>query len=143
MKLKSFINIAVLICFVIGCKQKEKSTVVLNKNCIDKIIKIDDSLGKIRNHECEKISLSQTITNYANSLNNLDFNDCPQHFKIAFKNHEQAWRNMISLTNNYSEIRGEMHNLFNQIEASKDSATFKPLLKNIWDTWSVIEKEIE
>ncbi|WP_418603117.1 hypothetical protein [Hwangdonia sp.] len=143
MKFKNYINVLVLIFVLIGCKQKEKNHAVANKDCIEKIIKTDDSLGTIRNYECEKISLSQTISNYANSLNNLDFTGCPEQFKTAFKNHEQAWRNMMVLTNNYPELRGEMHDLFDTIKTGKDSAAFNPLLKNIWDTWAIIEKEIK
>ncbi|MBK7854771.1 MAG: hypothetical protein IPJ79_07555 [Bacteroidetes bacterium] len=43
----------------------------LNKECMNRVIALDDSLGKIRNHACEKISLSQSIKDYSAGMKNL------------------------------------------------------------------------
>lgn len=110
------------------------------KDCIDRVIQIDDSLGKLRNHACEKISLSETIDNYTKGLESINYKNCPGSFISAFEDHKEAWLNIKSVTNNYPELRGEMHDLFRQLETGKDSLAFKQFQKAIWDTWTEIEK---
>lgn len=134
------------ICLLIACNKTYKTTkdasvknVDLQKDCMTYILKQDDSLGTIRNHNCEKISLSNTIKTYVNSVNNLNFNNCAPKFEQAFKGHMGAWTKMQQVTDNYPNLRGELHDLFDAIEQSKDSTTFKLLLKNIWETWEVVE----
>jgi len=110
------------------------------KSCIDRVIKTDDSLGQIRNHACKTKSLSNTIKDYTSSLKELEFNDCPEEFHVAFKEHINAWEAMISITDNYPEARGEMHDLFDKIELSADSMVFKRKLKRIWNSWAPIDE---
>ncbi len=111
-------------------------------DCIDNVMQFDQELGKIRNHSCEQISLSETINEYTNGLKYLDYEYCPEKFKLAFKEHINAWLNIKRVTDNYPELRGEMHELFNVIENGKDSVEFKSLNKRIWDTWCAIENNI-
>ena len=120
-------------------KKSKDSTTLSQKDCIDAVLKQDGALGKIRNHACETISLSKTIAQYVDAINNLDYEGCPDEFRKAFKSHTAAWSEMGKFTENYPDLRGEMHDLFDSIEKTKDSTTFKPLLKAIWDTWSSIE----
>lgn len=125
------------ICFsCITNKTKES----ISKECITNVFKIDDSLGKVRNHECEVKTLSVSIKNYTEGLDKIDFSNCPSDFKTAFEHHSKAWKNMVHLTNKYDHLRGEMHTLFDVIEVSKDSIIFKERLKDIWDTWALVEK---
>ena len=112
-------------------------------SCIEYIIAQDGSLGGIRNHACEKISLAQTIRQYADAIEQLDYTNCPPAFEAAFTNHIRAWREMIPLVEKYPELRGEMHDLFDELEKGKDTDEFKPLLKSIWDTWGEVEKAME
>ncbi|WP_422103777.1 hypothetical protein [Winogradskyella sp.] len=134
-----------LICFgllIINCTDKKKNKVISKDTthyCINTVLKHDDSLGAIRNHACKRISLASTIEQYVNALNRLDFNACPENFHTAFKNHAKAWTKMGEFTTQYSNLRGEMHDLFDSIETTKDSLTFKPLLKAIWNTWADVE----
>lgn len=113
------------------------------KSCVDSVIRMDDSLGSIRNNASKTISLSETIKDYIESLNELEFNACPEKFHIAFKEHIEAWEEMIRTTDNHPEVRGEMHDLFDKIELSPDSIVFKRKLKRIWDTWAPIEEFIQ
>lgn len=46
---------------------------------------------------------------------------------------------MIPFVEKHPELRGEMHDLFDEVENSKDTNEFKPLLKEIWDTWGAVE----
>ncbi len=108
-------------------------------DCIQRVIALDDSLGRARNYACEKISMAETIRNYADGMRKADFRHCPSEFSAAFERHRQAWLNMVPLVEKYPDMRGEMHLLFNQLELGKDAATFNPLLKDIWDTWAQVE----
>ena len=106
-----------------SCKHSSSSQLITetesisnSKNCIKNIIAEDESLGKTRNHNCEKISLSETIRIYANGLEALDFAECPEKFSTAFQSHIKAWKEMIIITDKYPNLRGEMHDLFDEIE---------------------------
>ncbi len=113
------------------------------QTCIENAIALDDSLGKVRNHACETLPLAIAIQQYADGLQWIDYTTCPLKFSAAFEAHRQAWLQMIPYLQKYPEHRGEMHYLFGEFEKGPDSATFKPLLKNIWDTWAVIEEAMK
>ncbi len=114
--------------------------------CMERIIALDDSLGSLRNHQCEQVSLDQTIANYAEGLEALDFSGCPPEFVSAFTSHIRAWRDMQPVAAQFPGLRGEMHDLFDQIALSPDSTVFQSRLDRIWSTWAEIEaamKEVE
>lgn len=104
---------------------------------------MDASLGKIRNHDCETISLSQTILKYTQGVKKINYSNCPKEFVDAFENHRQAWIKMLSVTDKYPDLKGEIHDLFNILEKGNDKETFKPLLKSIWDTWGEVENAMK
>ena len=114
-----------------------------SKECVDRIIAIDDSLGTIRNHACKTISLSQTIKNYTDGLSNIDYTSCPKIFTQAFQFHIEAWLDMMEVTDHYPQLRGEMHDLFDAIEKGVHKELFDPRLKAIWDTWADIESAMK
>lgn len=113
------------------------------KTCINKVIAQDDALGKIRNHSCETISLSETIRNYTNGIEKINFEDCPKGFTKAFKEHKNAWIEILVITNKYPNLRGEMHQLFDELGKGEDKESFKPLLDAIWTTWAKVEKSMK
>ncbi|MFN0216717.1 MAG: hypothetical protein ACKVT2_20865 [Saprospiraceae bacterium] len=104
------------------------------KDCMDRIIALDDSLGRLRNHACEKVSISQSIQDYTDGLAKIDFQYCPKIFAAGFEKHRMAWLALLPVTNKYLELRGEMHVVFKQIEAGTDGDQFKLLVKTVWDT---------
>lgn len=110
---------------------------------MQRILALDDSLGKIRNHASEKISLSETIKQYTSEINKMDFNGCPGDFTFAFKRHRDAWSKIMAITGKYPGLRGEMHALFDSIKAGKDSAEFNLRLAAIWSTWSEVENAVK
>jgi len=110
------------------------------KNCIEHVIAIDDSIGGLRNHNCEKISLSETIKIYTDGIENISFDYCPRNFSKAFEAHKKAWVAMMEVTDKYPDLRGEMHDLFKILEEGEDKDSFKPLLDKIWSTWADVEK---
>ncbi|MDT0555739.1 hypothetical protein [Patiriisocius hiemis] len=140
---------------IASCKQKSKNEVteinttkeqieeVSEKKCITKILDADSKLGKERNTLCETVSLSETIKTYVAGMKALDFENCPQDFTKAFNSHIEAWDAMIPVTDNYPDLRGEMHDLFKELEKSNDSIVFNKKLASIWDTWAIVEERIK
>ena len=121
----------------------QEEAALLNKKCIEMVIANDEILGKERNHACEKISLSKTVKAYSKGLKKLDYGNCSEEFTQAFERHRQAWLGVLPITDKYPELRGEMHDLFAQIEKGKDGEEFKNLVKAIWDTWGEVEAQIQ
>ena len=135
--------LAILILFLQSCQPKNIPVQHLeakHEQCIQNIIANDASLGKIRNHACENISLTETIINYVDGIGELDFTQCPMTFLHAFDRHIKAWQEMTEVTDEYDSLRGEMHVLFDQIKKGPHAETFEVRLKKIWDTWADIEK---
>lgn len=96
-------------------------------------------MGKARNHACETISLSETIRQYADAMGKINYRNCPEDFSAAFGRHQKAWLALLPVTDQYPNLRGEMHDLFAQIEAGDHAEQFKPLVKTVWDTWAEVE----
>ena len=139
MDVKTFFLIPV-ICFVFSCDSARKDIASLHKDCIAHVMAVDDSLGKIRNRECETLPLSQTIENYTEGMQKINMQNCPEAFSKAFQKHVDSWNAICIITDRYPEKRGEMHILFKELEQSKDSVEFKKLQANIWSTWAEVER---
>lgn len=141
LKKNSAIVFLVLLLFI-SCNRtiKRTSAQTDSHTCIQQVLAIDDSLGNKRNHECEQITLSETIKNYIQGLRQINFDDCPVEFRSAFENHIQAWSNLTKVTDKYPEKRGEMHVLFDEIRNGKDSLQFNKYIGSVWNTWYEIEE---
>ena len=111
--------------------------------CQKKVLEKDSALGKIRNHQCEEISLSETIRNYVGALKELNFEECPTAFKQSFQLHMDAWTAMTEVTDEYSKLRGEMHDLFDLIKLEDSTGQFTKRLDAIWATWAEVENSME
>ncbi len=111
--------------------------------CMAEAIALDDSLGYIRNHACETLPLSQSIRQYAAAIESIDFRGCPEPFSAGFKKHAAAWLALLPVTDQYPDLRGEMHTLFKQLESGRHAEQFKPLVKSVWDTWGEIEEAMK
>lgn len=136
-------SLIIILCLLVifSCKRsKENKTTQNEKQCIEKVLVMDDSLGIIRNHACETIALSKSIEQYVNSLQQIDFTDCPDQFSKSFIRHEAAWLDMLEISDMYPNLRGEMHDLFDSLKTGNDAERFNELLQNIWDTWGEVEK---
>ncbi len=147
-------KILLLICVALGCtlsckesKENKETTeteavieeVASTPTCIEKILAEDGTYGKERNHACETISLEETINKYTAQIRSLDYTDCPEAFTKAFLDHITAWDSIVPVTSKYPDLRGEMHDLFDEIEQSADSMEFKERLALIWSTWEAVE----
>lgn len=127
-----------------SCKnQSDQRSGLQKKNCVDAIIQKDKELGLIRNLACKDQSLSQTIHDYIGAVEKLNFGDCPEKFSLAFQAHLQAWKAIIPLTDEYPDLRGEMHQLFNIIGDGQNGAAFQDKVGDIWSTWSDVEKAMK
>ncbi len=124
---------------VIGAADFEAGLPPERFGCMAEAIALDDSLGRVRNHACETTPLSLTIRQYAAAIAAIDFPGCPEGFGAAFKKHAAAWLALLPVTDQYPDLRGEMHDLFSQLEAGPHAGPFKPLVKAVWDTWGEIE----
>jgi len=137
-----------LMVLIVSCKD----AVVQNNNnaekvksleCIDRIIQRDEKLSKIRNYSCESLSLSESINNYLEELDKLDYSNCPPSFKVTFFDHITAWENMLVVTDEYPEPRGEMFVLFESIGKGDQKKELKKLLKELWYSWDIVLDELE
>ena len=132
---------------VIGCKGTgnkdsvtSNSAIKTSTSCIEQIMEQDSVLGNIRNHSSEMGSLSDAITDYTQDLEALDYSQCPEAFTKAFQQHIDAWKKVTLITDKYPALRGELHDIFSELEKSKDSVEFKALVKEVWDTWALVEE---
>lgn len=150
MSIQGFIKKIIVLFFcsfqIIACQQtksskhSESERIGDSRKCMNQIISLDDSLGKVRNHACERLSLAQTIREYTDAMNQFDYQNCPADFTMAFQKHREAWAALIPIVEKYPDMRGEMHVLFEVLEKGKDAQTFNALVDAIWDTWAEIEK---
>lgn len=149
-KLNSIIKTSLLLVSVLllfSCKEPNSQrtssnlkTEIKDITCIKKILKKDSVLGEVRNHASKTLSLSETINNYTKGLKALDYTKCSEKFKLAMDEHIAAWLTIKLVTDKYPSIRGELHDTFARLEKSEDSTEFKSLVKQIWDTWEVVEE---
>lgn len=146
--MKWFSSYSILLLFitvVVGCKdvnqpQDDNSRVSTpQKECIKEAISLDSSLGARRDKASRHVALGQSIRDYIKGMEAISFTGCPQAFTTAFKNHIAAWQDLLPLADKHPELRGELHELFTQLEKGPDGEEFKRRLKAVWDTWAEVE----
>lgn len=135
---------------ILGCKNsgsKDTDAHIYSKSkqtiCIERIFEQDSILGGIRNRAPQSTTLSEAVITYTNNLESLDYTNCPDDFVQAFQQHIDAWKKITIITDNYPSLRGELHDVFSEVELTKDSTRFKALVKRIWDTWAEVEKSAD
>lgn len=57
------------------------------------------------------------------------------------ESHRQAWLDLRQIADDYPDLRGEMHDLFDIMTEGRDSVRFEALIHVVWDTWTVVEAE--
>ena len=111
--------------------------------CIDRVLAIDDSLGAIRNQASHNIPLGHVVRVYVRDLERVDFDACPEEFTLSYKEHVKAWKDMLPVLDKHDDLRGEMHDLFDQLEKGPGATKFRVRLDAIWSTWDKVEKAKE
>lgn len=106
------------------------------------VLERDRELGATRNHQPERDSLANTVRDYAAGLDGIDFSACPKEFTAAFRRHRDAWQAAIEPLGKYDDLRGELHQLFDQIRARGGEARkeLESLEEQIWGTWKEVEE---
>lgn len=107
--------------------------------CVERVLSEDDRLGRARNHAPEADSLALAVSRYVEALEQLDMRDCPADFRAAFDRHRQAWTKGADLFERHAKLRGEMHDLFDQIRTGPDGDELKAVEAGIWSTWAEVE----
>ncbi|MCB0852802.1 MAG: hypothetical protein KDD63_11290 [Bacteroidetes bacterium] len=123
--------------------EKKSTSEDEGKTCIEKIMEADAEAGQIRNHACETQSLSAAIHTYVKTLKELDFGDCPPVFDKAFNKHIADWEAIVEISDKYPDLRGEMHDLFMELEQSPDQEEFKKRVDKMWASWKEVEQQIQ
>ena len=121
--------------------QRVASTTVAQFQAMQRVLQADQKLGANRNTQCKTDSLGTTIENYVREMKQVNLDDCPPRFKTALLKHLDAWKQSIDFFNSHNQLRGEMHDLFNQIRQVDDSEAqqLKQAEDEIWSTWSEVE----
>ena len=68
------IPVFLLLLFAVSCANPSTPNEESPTACTERVFELDKTAGDIRNHACEQISLSETITNYTQTLSEIDFN---------------------------------------------------------------------
>ena len=108
---------------------------------IARVLEADTRLGTIRNHAGETAPLHVGLEAYAQSLAELDFQGCPAEFIDAFSEHREAWLASVPFFERHSDLRGELHDVFELIRAygGEDQAALEEHEQAIWSTWRKVE----
>ncbi len=122
-------------------KPDDDTKVVSYTDAIRKALAADSKLGSARNAATADEDLATVIENYVDAMDDIDCTACPVDFRDALRRHRQAWRDSIDFFSQFDELRGEMHEVFNQIRAQGSEARhgLETVERPIWETWREVE----
>lgn len=109
------------------------------------VIEQDYQLGSIRNEAPRHAPIAKAIEDYVAGLDALDLSGVPPDFKSALLRHRDAWFESIEFFRQYSQFRGDLHEVFEAIHA-KDEASHTGLVEveaDIWGTWADVEASMQ
>lgn len=107
------------------------------QTAIDRILEVEVNLGNERNNGSHNGPVHESVERYISQLESIDFSATPAGFDTAFQKHIAAWKNSVPLLKQYSNLRGEMHDVFQLIHQQTDA--LKLVEQSIWTTWYPIE----
>jgi hypothetical protein len=88
--------------------------------------------------------LTTSIREYVAAIDGLDFSSCPESFTEAFRRHRDAWNDSLPFFERFPEMRGEMHDLFDELRDDEGTQLqLEAIDKQIWDTWGEVEAAAE
>ena len=102
----------------------------------------DARLGATRNEASKTKSIARAIEEYVQGLDALDLQDCPEGFAAALRNHRDAWQDSIEFFEQFGDLRGELHEIFDEIYEMGGSVRveFEKVRSEITSTWEEVEK---
>ena len=106
-----------------------------NRDCIARIIALDEQLSATRNQATENQPLSKTIKEYRAAMTDFDYTGCPPELEPAVQRHLDVWQNILEVTDKHPTRRGEMSALFKELQNGPDGARVKAFLQRSYDTW--------
>jgi len=117
-------------------------TVTDHRAAIQRVLRADTSLAKLRNDRVREVSLATATREYAASLENLDYWNAPPGFEAAFLRHAEAWRNFADAAEPFADIRAEMHEAIEKADTRGGPQADRLLdaLDEVWATWAPIER---
>jgi hypothetical protein len=147
MNFHSILLVTMFLLSVAGNGQKGKIRVdlydITQGQCIDSVIKQDSLLRHKRNLRCKEVAPSQAIREYAAGIDQINFTQCPALFATAFQQYKKAWLGMARVTDQYSKLRGELHEVLQEVANSKNAVEFRQQLQVLIDTWAEVEKAVQ
>jgi hypothetical protein len=132
-----------------GCGQSESTR---TRNAILRVIRADEELGSKRDSLPSNATPSQIaaeIVNYCSALERLDMSDCPADFRVAYRHHMTAWREVQGAVQQMPDgfvdgvfmgainslIRGEMDGGMGRMQGDLQRG-----LEKVQSTWFEVEK---
>ncbi len=108
---------------------------------IHDLLSIDSELGLVRNRASETKPVADAVREYVEGIDATDFSACPADFAAAFQWHRDAWRESIPFLEQFPDLRGEMHDVFDEIRSrgGETSLELERLEAQIWDSWREVE----
>jgi hypothetical protein len=109
------------------------------------VLEEDTRLGGVRNHAPEAMPLAEAVGAYVRGLDAIDFGECPADFTAAFERHRDAWQESIRYFEEYPEMRGELHDLFDRIRGVSTDARMRieSIEQNLRGTWAEVEATVD
>jgi hypothetical protein len=110
-------------------------------DAIDRVLERDRVIGAERNRAPEQAPLADAVRRYVAGIDAIDFGGCPPEFTEAFRRHRDAWEASIVFFERFDGLRGEMHDVFDEIRRGDDDvrAELHRIEDRIWQTWDEVE----
>ena len=108
------------------------------------ILAADTAISGQRDKDPRAMALSVAIERYVEGLEALDYSACPADFARGFQAHRAAWMEMGTYLESFGILRGEMHDLFRQIDREDNPtvAEFRRLHGAIFSTWALVDQAL-
>jgi hypothetical protein len=122
------------------------------KQNITRVLKADETLAKQRDsavpHDAPPSVIALCIEHYCDGLENVDMSDCPADFRVAYREHMRAWRQMDAAIKELPDsfMGGFLEGFVNSLEgeldggASRIRGDLKNASSNVEGTWSCVEQ---
>ena len=109
------------------------------------VIEQDHQLGTARNNASNNAPIARAVAKYVAGLDALDLHRCPADFVVALKRHRDAWHDSIEFFDQYAELRGELHDVFDAIRAKGEThrTMLAAIEADLWGTWEEVEKVMD
>jgi hypothetical protein len=111
---------------------------------IENVLEIDRVLSTQRDQMTFHESLENSVTAYVLGLETIDDSKCPRDFAQALEGHRRAWKNSIEFLRQHESLRGEMHDLFDQIREMDKSVAdeLDRHFNEIMESWNAVDSAV-